>query len=220
MKGKLIVIDGVDFSGKETQTAMAAERLRGEGIPIVPLTFPDYQSESSALVKMYLKGMFGADPRKVDPYPVSTFFAIDRYASYVRKWSKEYEEGKIILADRYVTSNLIHQAAKINESSEKKQFLAWLEDLEYEKFKLPRPDGVIFLDMPPEAVKSLMPGRSGEKDIHELDEEYLQRSYENACEIAAARGWSRISCVAEVRVRSREEIHHEVYQTIKKLIKG
>lgn len=145
-KGKLIIIEsGSDASGKATQSERLYERLISEGKKCMKITFPDYESDSSALVKMYLNGDFGKNPNDVSPYVSSTFYAADRYASYKTKWGEFYNSGGIIISDRYTTSNMVHQAAKI-ESPEKEKFLEWLYDLEFNIYGIPTPDEVIFLD--------------------------------------------------------------------------
>ena len=188
--GKLIVIEGTDSSGKETQTKRLFEKLEEKGLKVKKISFPNYDSPACEPVKMYLSGAFGEDAMKVNPYPVSTMYAIDRYASFKTDWEKFYNEDGIIVTDRYVTSNMVHQASKIKDLDEKKQYLNWLEDLEYEKMGIPRPDLVIFLNMPTEMAVKLMAERknkiTGEekKDIHERDKEYLKESHANACKIA------------------------------------
>ncbi len=216
----LIVIEGVDCSGKETQTELLYQRLLREGKTVTRVSFPDYESESSALVKMYLNGDFGTSAYDVNPYAASVFFAADRFASYRTKW-KDKLEG-IVIADRYVTSNMVHQASKIDDIDEKVRYIEWLCDLEYNKLELPRPDKVIFLDMPPEIAARLNEERKNKidgkdvKDIHERDGEYLHKSYDNACFAAKNQGWSVIKCADGERLKSIEEIHGEIYEALKK----
>lgn len=222
--GKLIVIEGTDSSGKETQTRKIFERLILEGNACKKISFPNYESEASAPVKMYLAGKFGKDATKVNPYPISTMYAIDRYASFKEDWGKDYSENKIVVADRYTTSNMVHQAAKFESEAEKEEYVKWLEDLEYNKMELPRPDLVIFLNMPTEKAWELMTNRNNKitgtekKDIHEKDMEYLKKSHDNACYIAQKMGWSEISCTEGDRIKSIEEIHEELYEMVKKVI--
>ena len=159
MKGKLIIIDGSDGSGKATQSLKLFQRLQEEGYKVKKVEFPDYNSDSSALIKMYLNGSFGSDPNDVNPYVASSFYAVDRYASYVTKWKQFYEEGGIILSDRYTTSNMVHQAAKIEDQVEKDKYLNWLWDYEFNLFGLPIPDAVVFLDVPAEYSRKLMEER-------------------------------------------------------------
>ena len=181
--GKLIVIEGLDGSGKSTQLELLKDSLKAESIPFKAISFPDYESDSSALVKMYLAGKFGDKPSDVNPFAASLFYCVDRYASYKTKWEDDYKSDKVIVAGRYTTSNAIHQTSKLSEE-EWKPFLDWLYDIEYEKVGIPKPDLVIFLDMPVEVSQKLLSGRyhgdESSKDIHEKDVEYL-----NACRKAA-----------------------------------
>lgn len=222
--GKLIVIEGTDSSGKETQTRKIFERLVLEGNACKKISFPNYESEASEPVKMYLAGKFGKDAAKINPYPVSTMYAIDRYASFKEGWERDYSENKIVIADRYTTSNMVHQAAKFESEAEKEEYVKWLEDLEYEKMELPRPNLVIFLNMPTEKAWELMTNRNNKitgtekKDIHEKDMEYLKKSHNNACYIAKKLGWAEISCTEGDRIKSIEEIHEELYGMVKKII--
>ncbi len=223
--GKLIVIEGTDSSGKQTQTENLYERLEKEYDKIKKISFPNYDSPACEPVKMYLAGEFGTDAQKVNPYPASTMYAIDRYASYKKDWEEFYKENGIILTDRYVTSNMIHQASKISDKEEKEVYLNWLEDLEYNKISIPRPDLTIFLNMPPEMANKLMEARknkiTGEdkKDIHEKNKEYLRKSHENACEIAKKYNWIEIKCVDVERLKTIDEINDEIYEEVKKILK-
>lgn len=219
-RGRLIVIEGTDSSGKETQTAILFERLSEKISNIRKISFPNYESPACAPVKMYLAGEFGTDAEKVNPYPASTMYAIDRYASYKTDWGKFYNDGGIIITDRYTTSNMVHQASKIDNSQEKEIYLSWLEDLEYSKMGIPRPDLVIFLNMPTETAQKLMAERknkiTGEdkKDIHEKNIEYLKKSHENACEISKKYSWKEIKCVENDRLKTIEEISNEVFELV------
>jgi dTMP kinase len=221
LKGKLIIIEGSDGSGKATQTARIYDKLLNCKLNVRKIEFPNYESDSSALIKMYLSGDFGKDPSDVNPYVASTFYAVDRFASYKKDWKKFYDEGGIILADRYTTSNMVHQAAKIVEIEEKNKFLDWLWEYEYKLFNLPEPDCVIFLDMPPEYSRKLMEERNNKftgeesKDIHEGNFEYMNSSYKNAKIVAEKYSWERINCISEDKVRGIEEISEEIYDRIK-----
>ena len=222
--GKLIVIEGTDSSGKETQTKRLFEKLEEKGLKVKKISFPNYDSPACEPVKMYLSGAFGEDAMKVNPYPVSTMYAIDRYASFKTDWEKFYNEDGIIVTDRYVTSNMVHQASKIKDLDEKKQYLNWLEDLEYEKMGIPRPDLVIFLNMPTEMAVKLMAERknkiTGEekKDIHERDKEYLKESHANACKIANIYNWKEIKCNDGERIKTIEEIGEEVFSLVEEVV--
>ena len=217
--GKLIVIEGVDASGKATQTERLYTRLFSEYKTVKQISFPDYESDFALPIKRYLAGDLGTNADDVNAYAASLFYAIDRYASFKQKWGTFYEEGGILVADRYVTSNLVHQAAKID--GDKSGFIQWLDDLEYEKLTLPRPDLVLFLDMPPACARKLMADRANkitgeaEKDIHEKDAGYLERAYNNAMQIASLCGWKIIHCAEGDRIRSIDEIHEEIYQISK-----
>lgn len=216
MKGKLIVIEASDGSGKATQAKLLYDRLAVENFKVKKVEFPDYQSDSSALIKMYLRGEFGTNPNDVSPYVASTFYTVDRYASYKKEWESFYLSGGIVIADRYVTSNMVHQAAKITNIEERKDFLNWLWDLEFIKFKLPVPDCVIFLDMPPQYSQELIKDRlnkagNQEKDIHERNLDYLLHSYNNACRLRSDYGWQMVNCVQDDKLRSIEEIHDDIY---------
>ncbi len=222
--GKLIVIEGTDSSGKETQTKRLFEKLEEKGLKVKKISFPNYDSPACEPVKMYLAGAFGEDAMKVNPYPVSTMYAIDRYASFKTDWEKFYNEDGIIVTDRYVTSNMVHQASKIRDLDEKKQYLNWLENLEYEKMGIPRPDLVIFLNMPTDMAVKLMAERknkiTGEekKDIHERNKEYLKESHANACKIANIYNWKEIKCNDGDRIKTIEEIGEEVFSLIEKVV--
>ncbi|WP_027700902.1 dTMP kinase [Metaclostridioides mangenotii] len=218
MSGKLIIIEsGSDASGKATQTSKLFDRLISEGHSIKKVEYPNYKSESSALVKMYLRGDFGKSASDVDPYVASTFFTVDRYASFKTEWEDFYTAGGIVIADRYTTSNMVHQASKM-DVSERDKYLDWLTDYEFEMFKIPKPDCVIFLDVPIEYSTELMKNRKNkitgeaEKDIHEVDVEYLAKCYNNSIDIADKYSWNKIDCVEEGRLKSIDCIHEEVYK--------
>ena len=222
--GKLFVIEGVDGSGKATQSQRLEQRLEAEGKKPLKLTFPDYDSDSSVIVKKYLAGEFGKHAADVTPKIASTFFAVDRYVSYKTKWESIYKNGEIIIADRYTTSNMIHQASKLDTPAEKEEFLDWLEDFEYNIYKLPRPDLTIFLDVPEEVGYELTKTRANKMDgsqtpdIHESDREYIKKSYENSKFIAKKYGWKIINCIKDGKMRTIEDIHEEIYSYVKELI--
>lgn len=213
MRGRLITIEGTDCSGKSTQLALLCRRLEAEGVEFKKVAFPRYDSDSSALVRMYLGGEFGENVSAVNPYAASSFFAVDRVASYLREWKTYLDNGGTVLLDRYTTSNAIYQASKMPES-EQAAFCDWLFDFEYNLLKLPEPDDVIFLDMPPEYAESLMQKRVGEEDIHEKDKEYLKKCYNAATGLARKYSWHRISCVENQKIRTIDEIHAEIYNRI------
>lgn len=219
--GKLIVIEGVDSSGKETQTKLLFEYLQNSGLNTKKISFPDYESDFCMPVKGYLAGELGDNPDDVSAYAASSFYAIDRYASYKRDWGKFYESGGIIVCDRYVTSNIVHQAMKIK--GDKTAFIEWLADYEYEKLGLPRPDVVIFLDMPPVAAQYLMKNRANkitgeaQKDIHEKNSDYLIAAYNNAVDVAEKCGWKRVVCAEELNIRTIEDIHKEIISIVENI---
>lgn len=223
-KGRLFVIDGTDGSGKQTQFERLKERLTKEGIEYKVISFPNYDSPSSSLVKMYLSGEFGKDAKKVSPYIASTFYAADRYATFQTGYQDYYEKGGIILADRYTTANMVHQAGKIEDKEERKKFLDWLWDFEFNLYGLPVPTEVFFLNMPVEKSIELMKNRENkfthdtQKDIHESDKNHLIDSYHAACDVAKDYNWYEVQCVEDNQIRSIEDIHEEIYQEIKKHI--
>ncbi|TGE36796.1 thymidylate kinase [Desulfosporosinus fructosivorans] len=219
MKGKLIIIEAGDGSGKATQTEKLFQRLVFENYKVKKIEFPNYASESSALVKMYLNGEFGTDPDTISPYIASSFYAVDRYASFKKEWEAFYQEGGIILADRYTTSNMVHQAAKIDGDLERDKFLNWLYDFEYNIFGLPVPNYVIYLDMPPEYSFGLISKRTNKaldvsQDIHEADEQYLIKSYTNANRVASKYNWHKVRCISDNALKTIDEIHEEVYKLV------
>jgi dTMP kinase len=171
---------------------------------------------------MYLNGEFGYKPEDVNAYAASTFYAVDRYASYMKEWKSFYEKGGIVLADRYTTSNMVHQASKIDDEMERNKYLDWLWDLEFVKLGLPVPDMVIFLDVPTAISNSLMSNRNNKitggskKDIHESDSEYLRRTYINACRVSEKYDWKRIECTSDNCLRSIDDIHNEIYEYVVK----
>lgn len=218
MKGKLIVLEGTDASGKSTQFARLCQYCDDHQIKYRRLVFPRYNEESSALIRMYLGGEFGAHPDDVSAYAASTFFAVDRFASYRKDWKDYYENGGLILADRYTTSNAIHQASKL-EGAEQSDYLDWLFDFEYRIMGLPAPDHVFFLDMPTEAVHELLIHRKGKEiDIHENDIPYLKRCYDTASALAERFGWKRIRCTENGAIRSIEDISSDLTEGVSVLL--
>ena len=215
--GKLIVIEGTDGSGKSTQFRLMSQRLSQEGKEFKHIVFPRYDQESSALIRMYLGGEFGTKPSDVNAYAASAFYAVDRYASYKKVWGKWYEEGGLVLSDRYTTSNAVHQASK--EPAEKQgEFLKWLYEFEYDKMGLPRPDLTIYLDVPTDFTEKMMRSREAatntHADIHEQDLQYLATCRRTGKMAAEYYGWTVINCVQDGRMRSIEDIHEEIYRHI------
>ena len=221
--GKLIVIEGTDGSGKSTQFQKLYEHLQADGVPFEHIVFPRYKEESSALIRMYLGGQFGDNPADVNAYAASSFYAVDRYASYKMDWGKWYEEGGLVLSDRYTTSNAVHQASK--ETGEARdRFLHWLYDFEYEKLGLPRPDLVVYLDVPTDYTEKLLRHREQDTntkaDIHEKDMQYLATCRESGRAAAAYYGWQVIQCVRDGAMRTMEDIHNEIYTAVKQCLEG
>ena len=220
MNGKLIVIEGLDGSGKTTQLNLLVNKLKQKNIKnIKQIKLPDYDSDSSSLVKMYLAGEFGKSPEDVNAYAASAFYAVDRFANYKTKWKADYENGTLIIADRYTTSNAYHQATKLPES-EWKDYFKWLRDFEYNKLGIPEPGMVIYLDMPIEISQKMMTsrynGNEEKKDIHEANVEYLQHCRKAAKAAATQLGWSVIDCADGDRPRSIESIGDEIENLITK----
>ena len=211
--GKLIVIEGTAGSGKSTQFKLLTSRLEAENHAFQKLVFPQYSEPSSALIRMYLGGEFGTKPSDVNAYAASAFYAVDRYASYKKVWGQWYEEGGLVLSDRYTTSNAVHQASKEPEAG-RAEFLRWLYEFEYDKLGLPRPDLTIYLDVPTEYTEQLMRAREAatgtSADIHEQDLGYLATCRQMGRTAAEYYGWPVIHCVRDGKMRSIEEIHEEI----------
>ena len=216
--GKLIVIEGTDGSGKSTQFRLLTESVTNAGYEFQKLVFPQYQEESSALIRMYLGGQFGDKPSDVNAYAASAFYAVDRYASYKKVWGEWYEQGGLVLSDRYTTSNAVHQASKEPEENQA-EFLRWLYEFEYDKLGLPRPDLTIYLDVPTEYTEKLMRSREAatgtQADIHEQDLTYLATCRKMGRSAAEYYGWTVIHCVRDGEMRSIEDIHKEIYSHVK-----
>ena len=220
-KGKLIVLEGIDGSGKSAQYRRLCARFDEAGMAYHHIVFPRYDQESSALIRMYLNGAFGTHPSDVNAYAASTFFAVDRYASYRTDWGEIYENGGLILSDRYTTSNAIHQGSKLPEA-ELPAFFDWLYDLEYGKLGLPRPDLVLYLDVDlPTSLKRMQHRQEKQNtkaDIHEQDETYLKNCRAAAREIVKDCGWTVIRCARDGDPRTVEDIHNQVYRTVRTLL--
>ena len=215
--GKLIVIEGTDGSGKSTQFRLLTDRLESEQVKFQKLVFPQYSEPSSALIRMYLGGEFGNSPSDVNAYAASAFYSVDRYASYRKVWGKWYEEGGLVVSDRYTTSNAVHQASKEPEDK-REDFLNWLYDFEYDKLGLPRPDLVIYLDVPTDFTETMLRHRESETnthaDIHEQDMQYLATCRRMGRAAAEHYGWTVIRCVRDGAMRSMEDIHEEIYRHV------
>ena len=223
MMGKLIVLEGTDGSGKSTQFRLLTEHLTRDNRQFEKLVFPQYAEPSSALIRMYLGGEFGSHPSDVNAYAASTFFAVDRYASYKKVWGSWYESGGLVLSDRYTTSNAVHQASKM-PLAEQGEFLRWLEDFEYRRLGLPRPDLVIYLDVPTDFTEKLLRSREAathtQADIHEQDTAYLAACREVGRAAADFYGWKTVQCVRDGAMRSIADIHQEIYRCVSACLEG
>jgi len=221
--GKLIVIEGTDGSGKSTQFRLLSQRLEQENMEFKHIVFPRYQEESSALIRMYLGGQFGDKPTDVNAYAASVFYAVDRYASFKMDWGQWYENGGLVLSDRYTTSNAVHQTAKEPEEN-RENFLHWLYDFEYNKMALPRPDLTIYLDVPTDFTEKLLRHREQDTntkaDIHEKDMQYLATCRQSGRFAAEYYGWNVIQCVKDGAMRSIEDIHQEIYALVKRCLEA
>lgn len=220
-KGKLYIVEGVDGAGKETQSKLLEKALKEKGHEVKLISFPNYKNPSSYMVTAYLNGDFGEEADDVNAYTASTFFAVDRFASYKQQWGEFYNNGGNIIADRYTTANMVHQTAKMKTDKEKYDFLEWLFDLEFNKYGLPIPDQVLFLDVPPAVSLKLRENRKNKitgnekKDIHEKNPEYMQRSYEASVYVAEKYKWETIECCDKENLKSQEDIHDLIMQKIK-----
>lgn len=217
MKGKLIVIEGLDGCGKNTQVNLLVEFLKNKEKKVKYLSFPDYSEPSSSLIKMYLGGEFGKDPSEVNAYAASSFYAVDRYASYKKFWEENYNSGEIMICDRYTTSNTFYQMSKLPRT-EWENYLTWLYDYEYNKLGLPKPDNVIFLNVPIEVSQNLMRkryfGDESKKDLHESNINFLKNCYEAAKYVIKKDSWAEISCTKENHMRDISDIHCEILKNI------
>lgn len=226
-KGKLIVLDGTDGSGKSTQFKMLVESMEERGIPFAQIKFPCYDSPASVLVQRYLAGEYGGNADDVNIYAASMFYAMDRYDAWKKdynRWRSVYEGGGIVIADRYTTANFIHQGGKLNTMGERFKFFTWLEEIEYNLFGLPKPDEVILLDMPASKAVGMLEKRRKETgetaDIHEKDVEFISRCHESAMDAAFAMDWKVVACASMggLAVRSAEQIHKDVWEAVKEVI--
>lgn len=220
--GIFVDLEGLDGSGKTTQTELICKRLQEDGIDFRQIKLPDYDSDSSILVRKYLAGDFGKNAGDVNSYAASVLYAADRFASYTEKWGADYKAGKLIFADRYTPANALYQMTKLDKS-EWDSFLEWLFDFEYEKIGIPAPDKVIFLDMPVEVSQRLMTSRYGgdetKKDVHEANVEFLNACREAALYAAEKYGWSVVNCAENGEPLPIEVINDEVYKILLDVLK-
>ncbi|MCI9111466.1 MAG: deoxynucleoside kinase [Eubacterium sp.] len=214
---KLIIIEGLDGSGKSTQVKLLEEYFKAKNIDYKKIKLPDYDNPSSTLVKMYLGGEFGKSADDVNAYAAGAFYAVDRFASYKLNWGSDYEKGTVILADRYATSNSIYQMEKISED-EWDSYLEWSADFEYNKIGIPSPDAVIYLDMPVEISQRLMTSRyngdEGKKDVHEVNVEFLKKCRKSALYTANKQGWKVVECSDGENPLSIDRIHKEIIKIV------
>lgn len=221
MNGKLIVIEGLDGSGKSTQIEILKKKLTERGKTVKQIKLPDYDSKSSALVKMYLGGEFGSDPSDVNTYAASLFYTVDRYANYKNVWENDYLNGALILADRYTTSNAVHQTVKLPKE-EWDSYLNWLFETEYKKVGIPKPDSVIFLDMDVDISQKLMSkrycGEEAKKDVHEANVDYLKKCHEAALYTAERFGWSVIKCYEGENPLPIDEIGEKIFEKVREML--
>jgi len=216
--GKLIVLEGTDGSGKTTQLNLLCSRLAQDNTPYRKLEYPCYGTPGASLVEYYLNGGLGTDPNAVNAYASSSFFACDRYVDFQNNWKKEYDAGGLFIAGRYTTSNAVHQAAKLSGEA-RTDYLNWLFHYEYTLIGLPKPDLVLFLDLPSDMTfTNIYTRQQNTGDIHELDHAYLRHCYDNAVDVASRFGWTRINCVRNGSIRTKEDIHAEIMEIVSKII--
>jgi len=215
--GKLIVFEGIDGSGKSTQFELMCEKLVNEKQEFKRLVFPRYKEPSSALIKMYLAGDFGDKPDSVNAYAASSFYAVDRYASFVQDWREFYNNGGLILTDRYTTSNALHQGAKV-AAEDRERFFKWLYDYEFNLIGLPAPDIVIYMNIDANFATTRLLRRQIETgtsaDIHENDLAYLNSCAESGRQAATQYGWHKISCLIDGVERNKYDVHNEIYNKV------
>ncbi len=219
--GIFIDLEGLDGSGKTTQTELICKRLDADGVDFKRIKLPDYDSDSSILVRKYLAGDFGKNAGDVNAYAASVLYAADRFASFTEKWGEDYNSGKLIFADRYTPANALYQMTKLTKE-EWDPYLEWLFDFEYNKIGIPEPNKVIFLDMPVEVSQRLMTSRyngdESKKDVHEANVSFLLACREAALYAAEKYGWSVITCAKDGEPLSIEEINDKIYSIVKEVL--
>jgi dTMP kinase len=222
MKGKLIVIEGTDGSGKGTQTALLAEALKKQGKTVHTVEFPQYGTPGAAMVEQYLNGKLGT-AEEVGPYRASLLYAMDRY-SKLQDLTTWLENGDIIICNRYVTANMGHQAGKLPQH-ERDAFLQWVDNLEYELIGLPRPDAVLLLIMPYKIATKLVEDKGHreyiggqKKDIHEADQSHLQKAEEAFRYVAEKEKWHIVNCNDNDEPRTREAINKDIVNLVEEII--
>lgn len=220
-KGKLVVLEGIDGSGKSAQYRRLCTRLDREGIGYHSIVFPRYEEESSALIRMYLNGDFGRRPADVNAYAASIFYAVDRYASYMTDWRDYYRKGGLVISDRYTTSNAVHQGAKLPPEAQP-AFFDWLYDLEYGKLGLPKPDLVLYLEVDLQTSAERLRHREEkngiEGDIHERDGDYLAACLRTGESAARHYGWRRVDYMKDGEMRALDEKHEEIFSILRSVL--
>lgn len=219
-KGKLVVLEGADGSGKQTQAGILAERLRGEGRRVKEISFPRYGNPMAAPVEGFLRGDLG-DIADVNPYAASLPYTVDQWASVRQEWGQAYESGAIVVADRYCTSNVLHQGSRL-DGEERDGFIAWLKDLVYGKFEIPEPDIVLYLHLDPDVAERTLASRTGKEgvqhDILERDAAYQRRCRIVALDIAEKEGWRVVQCTEGGALLSMEAIHEKIMAEVRPII--
>ncbi len=220
--GLFIDIEGLDGCGKTTQVELLSKRFDSENIKYKKIKLPDYDSESSVLVRKYLNGDFGKNPGDVNAFAASVLYTVDRFASYTEKWKAGYENNTLIFADRYTPANVIYQMTKLPRK-EWDFYIDWLFDLEYKKVGIPEPDKVIFLDMPVDVSQKLMTSRykgdESKKDVHEADVDFLNKCRSAALYAAEKCGWTVLPCSDGENPLPIDVISEKIYAAVLPLIK-
>ena len=220
-KGKLIVIEGAcDGIGKTTQYNMLSKRLEEDGLEVVKHHFPSYHTPQGALVEKYLRGEYG-DPNELSPYFINSLYALDRAATWKESLKDAYDSGKIILLDRYTTSSIIYQASTIKDLEKRKEFIDYIQDFEYNKLEISKPDEVIFLHAPFDLITLVRNKRKENdgvaNDIHERSLDFMKKVYDNALFIADYLNWQEINCDNNGEMKSITDIHEDIYKHVKRL---
>jgi len=210
--GILIAIDGLDGSGKKTQCELLEKNLKNLGYKTKLLSFPEYESDSSALVKMYLDGKISENADDINSYAASSFFAADRYISYMNGWKKDYDDDTVIIANRYTSANAIHQLTKLDKNKWD-SFLSWLFEYEFSLLGIPAPDSVILLRVDVETSLKLIDKRGEKKDIHE-NETHLKKAYDAATYVAEKYNWDVINCEKDGSLMTVGEIGENVLKCV------
>lgn len=211
-----LVIEGIDGAGKETQTRLLKEYLTSIGKKVITQSFPNYESDSSKPVKMYLDGKLSPNASDIDAYQSSALFAIDRFCT-MKELQKQIDSDTVVVFDRYVSSNMLHQGGKIKDEKELEKYLKWLEDFEFNLMKVPKPDKIFFLAVTPEMSKKLFEKRGvAEKDVHKTDPEHLKNAYNTGMKICKMFNWEIINCEDEGKgeLRTREDISKEIQDKV------